>query len=140
MAMKGADRHIRRLKRLSREASKVAGAIVEEGADTIRAYAYQKISAGSASGQSGGKHQHQPSRPGEFPNRELGDLQTGLKVRRTGPLTAEVRAEAKHSAPLEFGTSRMQARPFLRPSRDAKKPEIEKRFAEQMSKVVKQSG
>lgn len=135
MGLKGGDKHLRRLRRLSAAATKVAGAIVYEGADMIRADAFQKISAGSVSGAG-----HKPAAPGAYPNRDTGVLQANLKVARTGPLTAEVRSEAAHSAPLEFGTSKMAARPFMRPSRDAKKPEIEKRFAEQMSKVVKQSG
>lgn len=133
--VKGADKHLRRLRALNAGAVRVAGAIVYEGADTIRADAFQKISAGSVSGRG-----HVPSAPGEPPNRDTGGLQAHLKVARTGPLTAEVRSEAEYAAPLEFGTSKMAARPYMRPSRDAKAPEIERRFREQMNKLVRQSG
>lgn len=135
MSLKGADKHLRRLRALNAGAVRVAGAIVYEGADTIRAEAHRSISAGSVSGKG-----HVPSRPGEPPNRDSGVLQAHLKAQRTGPLTAEVRSEAPYAAALEFGTSKMAARPYTRPARDAKKAEIEKRFAEQMNKLVKSSG
>lgn len=136
MPLKGADKHRRRLARLSGpEVTRVCGAVVYEGADTIRAYAYQKIGAGSVQGKG-----HVVSAPGDFPNREFGDLQNGLEARQTGALTAEVVSKAPHAKPLEFGTSRMEARPYMRPSRDAKEKEIRDRFASQMNKLVKRSG
>jgi len=140
VAFRGLNKHLRRLKRLSSEAEKVAGQIVEEGAGIIRAEAFRMVGTGSASGQSGGKHQHTPSLPGQPPNREFGDLQAGFEVRRTGKLSAEFRAEAPHSAPLEFGTSKMAARPFMRPARDKKKKEVRDRMVKQMNTLVKRSG
>ena len=114
--MKGKDRILRKLRFLqSREFEDLAGAVVYEAADAVRAEAFQSISRGSVSGAG-----HVPSAPGQPPNRDSGDLQAGLSARRTGLLSAEVRAEAAHSAPLEFGTSKMAARPFLRPARDKK--------------------
>jgi len=134
--VKGKDAHIRRLKRLSgNQVKALAGAIVYEGADTIRAEAYRLVSAGSVQGKG-----HARSKPGEAPNREHGDLQAGMKAVKTGAVTAEFRSESDHALPLEFGTSKMAARPSTRPARDTKKPEIEKRFAEQFEKLVKASG
>lgn len=134
--MKGADKHLRRLKRLSGpEVVKLAGAIAFEGADTVKAHASHLISRGSVSGKN-----HTPSKPGEPPNRDTGHLQSRITTRQTGPLTAEVRSDAEYAAALEFGTSRMSARPYMRPARDAKKKQIQKRFAEQMGKLVKRSG
>jgi HK97 gp10 family phage protein len=112
--MKGKDRILRKLRFLaSREFEDLAGAVIEEAADAVRAEAFQSISRGSVSGAG-----HVPSKPGEPPNRNEGTLQAGLSAKRTGLLSAEVRAEAAHSAPLEFGTSKMAARPFMRPARD----------------------
>ena len=136
MALKGAKKHSDRLKKLSgAQVIKLAGAIVFEGADTIRAEAFRSISAGSVSGAG-----HVASLPGQPPNRDTGDLQAGIKVVRTGSVSAEVRATAAHSAPLEFGTSTMAARPFMRPARDKKVKEIRARFAEQFNKLNKRSG
>lgn len=112
--MKGKDRILRKLRFLaSREFDELAGAVIYEAADAVRAEAFQSISRGSVSGAG-----HVPSKPGESPNRDTGTLQAGLSVRRTGLLSAEVRAETPYSAPLEFGSSKMAARPFLRPARD----------------------
>lgn len=120
MPLRGRKEHRASMRRLSdARIAEAIGAGLYEAADVIRAKAFQSISAGSVSGKG-----HKPSKPGEPPNRDKGDLQTGLKIARTGKLKAEVRSEAKHSRPLEFGTSKMSARPFLRPARDATRDEV----------------
>lgn len=131
----GMREHMRRLQRLSStEVIRAAGAAVYESADAIRAEAFRSISAGSVEGAG-----HVRSRPGEPPNREIGDLQNGLKNVETGPLTAEVRAEAPHSRPLEFGTSRMAARPYMRPARDKELEPSQRRLAQQIERLVRRS-
>lgn len=112
--MKGKDRFLRKMRYLaSREFDELAGAVIYEAADAVRAEAFQSISRGSVSGAG-----HVPSKAGDPPNRDTGALQAGLKVQRTGLLSAEVRAETPYSAPLEFGSSKVAARPFMRPARD----------------------
>jgi HK97 gp10 family phage protein len=136
MAMKGKDRHIKRLRTLAGPgAARTANRIVFVGADMIRAEAHQSISRGSVSGKG-----HVPSVPGEPPNRDTGNLQAHLETTNPRPLVAEVRSEAEYAAPLEFGTSKMAARPYIRPARDAKVPEIQRLFASEMGKLVKRSG
>lgn len=134
--LRGKEKHLKRLWALSGPAvTKLAGAIVYEGADTIRAEAFRAVSAGSVSGKG-----HVASAPGEAPMRDTGTLQAGFETQQTGPVTAEFRAEASYSAALEFGTSKMAARPFVRPARDKMAPAIRKRFAEQIDKLIKRSG
>jgi hypothetical protein len=136
MPMKGKDAHLRRLRKLSGpDVVKLAGAIVFEGADTIRAEAHRLVSAGSVSGKG-----HVASAPGEAPNREHGTLQDNFETEQTGPLTAEFRSTAAHARPLEFSSSRMAARPHIRVARDNKIAKIRRRFAQQMNKLVKRSG
>ena len=136
MPFKGIDKHRRRLAKLGgAEVRRVAGAIVYEGADTIRAEAYRMVSAGSVSGAG-----HTASAPGEAPNRDTGTLQANFETNMIGPTTAEFRSSAEYAAALERGTSKMAARPHVRPARDKKAPEIRKRFAKQMAKLVKRSG
>lgn len=136
MSLKGGDKHLRRLRKLSGEAVvRIGGAIVYEGADTIRAEAFRGISAGSVSGAN-----HVASAPGDYPNRDTGNLQAHLKAQRTGPLEAEVRSEADYAAFLEFGTSRMAARPHIRPARDAKADQIRRKFADSIDKLVRAAG
>ena len=134
--MKGREAHKQRLKKLSGEAViKAAGRVLYVGADMIRAEAHRSISAGSVSGKG-----HVPSQPGEPPNRDTGVLQANLKAELVSPLEAQVTSEAPYAAALEFGTSRMEARPYLRPARDAKAPEIQRLFEVEIDKLVKGSG
>lgn len=120
MPLKGRQRHMRRLRKLSgREIAEVIGAGLYEAADLVRAKAFQSISAGSVSGKG-----HKPSKPGNPPLRDTGNLQSHLRIARTGRLKAEVRSEAAYSHALEFGSSKMAARPFLRPARDATRSEL----------------
>lgn len=136
MGMKGRDKHMRRLKRLGGAGLNLAvGKVLEVGAGMIRAGAFQSISAGSVSGA-----KHVPSSPGQPPNRDTGHLQGLLETQRTGPVTAEVRSNADYASPLEFGTSKMAARPYMRPARDKSEPKIQRLFATEMSKLVKRSG
>lgn len=116
----------------SAEFRDLAGSLLYEYADQIRAEAFRSISAGSVSGAG-----HIPSAPGESPNRDTGALQAGLKVERTGLLTAEVRAETPYSTPLEFGTSKMAARPFLRPARDKVGAVAEQEFSRKLAREVR---
>lgn len=136
MPMTGRKKHIDRLRKLSgNDVIRVCGQAAFEGANTIRAEAFRLVSAGSVEGKN-----HAPSRPGEPPNRETGDLQSGFETQQTGRTTAEFRSEAAHGRPLEFGTSRMAARPHVRPARDNKLKQVNERFAELMAKLVKRSG
>jgi HK97 gp10 family phage protein len=131
----GLRRHLDRLRRLAGpELIRVAGAAVYEAADDIRAEAFRSISAGSVSGAG-----HVASRPGEPPNRDTGTLQAGLKVAQTGPLTAEVRSEAPYAAALEFGTSKMAARPYMRPARDKNLDRAQRRLSEQINRLIRRS-
>lgn len=134
--LRGKEKHLKRLRALSGPAvTRVAGAIVFEGADMIRAEAFRSVSAGSVSGKG-----HIASAPGEPPNRDTGTLQAGFETQQTGPVSAEFRSEAEYARALEFGTSKMAARPHIRPARDKMAPAIRKRFAEQMNKLIKRSG
>ena len=132
----GMREHLRRLQRLSgAEVVRAAGAAVYESADAIRAEAFRSISAGSVSGAG-----HVPSAPGEPPNRDTGNLQANLKNVETGPLTAEVRSEAPYASALEFGTSKMAARPYIRPARDKELAPSQRRLERQINRLIRRSG
>jgi HK97 gp10 family phage protein len=129
----GRDQLLRRLRFYrSAEFRDLAGSLLYEYADQIRAEAFRSISAGSVSGKN-----HIPSAPNTPPNRDTGALQAGLEVQRTGPLTAEVRAETPYSAPLEFGSSKVAARPFMRPARDKVAAVAEQEFARKLAREVR---
>lgn len=135
MSVNGLDRHLRRLIRMRTDIVRVAGAVVYEGADMIRAEAHNSITRGAVSGAG-----HVPSAPGQPPNEDTGFLRGAIINEPTGPLTAEVGALAPYSAALEFGSSRVAARPFMRPARDKMRPQIEERMARQMNRLIRRSG
>lgn len=117
---------------------KAITATLYEGADAVRAEAHVSISRGSASGQvAGSKHKHVASRPGEPPHREFGDLQAGLSVDMPEPYVAQVTSNAGHSKSLEFGTSKMAARPFMRPARDKLKDKVRSNLATNINRILK---
>lgn len=136
MALKGQAAHRQRLRNLSGpEAVRAASRVLSVGSDMIRGEVFQSISRGAVSGKG-----HVASAPGEPPNRDTGDLQGGLENRLVEPLLAEFSSNSPHAAPLELGTSKMAARPSVRPARDKKAPEIQRLFAQEIDKLVKRSG
>jgi len=136
MPMKGAKKHLARLRKLAGpEATRIGGAVAYEGADTIRAEAHRLVSAGSVSGRG-----HVPSAEGEPPNRDTGTLQANFETVQTGPASAEFRSNAPYAAALEFKPGSRGGRPYVRPARDNKIDEIRARFIAQMDAFVKRSG
>lgn len=112
MGVKGADKHLRRLRQMYGErVIREVGAAIYAAADYIRTEAALSITRGSVSGRG-----HVASKPGEPPNRDTGHLDSSIVVTRTGPVSASISANAPHAKPLEFGTSKMAARPFMRPA------------------------
>ena len=112
----GAKAHKARLKRIRGAAmTREIGKAVLTAADLIRRDAQISITTGAVSGKN-----HVASAPGEAPNNDTGNLADDANIvsARTGLLEAEVSSNAEYSAALEFGTSRMAARPFMQPAAD----------------------
>lgn len=57
-----------------------------------------------------------PSRPGEPPAVQTGRLKNSIVHKREAARSWSVTVGAEYGAPLEFGTAKMEARPFLRPA------------------------
>ena len=135
MPMKGARAHVNRLRALaSPEATRFIGAALFAGGELIQTEAQVSITRGSVSGKG-----HIPSKPGEPPNQNTGVLAGNIETTQTAPLVVEVSSNAPYSAPLEFGTSKMAARPFMRPARDKKRKEVVALVQQAMNHVVKSS-
>jgi HK97 gp10 family phage protein len=101
------------------EKIELVGLALYVGGDAIRAEASRLITSGSVSGKN-----HVASKPGEPPNEDTGHLRTNIKVTQTAPLRVEVSSNARYSAALELGTSKMAARPFMGPAARAKRKEV----------------
>lgn len=116
----GVSRVQAKLSRLSGpEKVELVGRALFSAGEDIKAHASHLITEGAVSGKN-----HVPSKPGEPPNEDTGDLRRGIRVTQPAPLRVRVEATAKHSVPLEYGTSKMAARPFMGPAARDKRKEV----------------
>lgn len=113
----GGDRFLKRLQGARGASRAVARALYVAGQE-IESEAERSITEGSVSGAG-----HVPSLPGEPPNRDTGHLDTNIEttIEAQNPPTVHVTSHASYSAALEFGTSRMAERPFMRPAAEKKR-------------------
>lgn len=117
----GALRHAQRLRRLPAATRAEVGKAIFVGAGLIETEARTSIIRGGVQGKG-----HIPSAPGEPPNRDTGQLDQSVQAKKTGELTAETSASAPYAAALEFGTSKMEERPFMRPATQKNRAKIER--------------
>lgn len=114
-------RYAKTLEKSVKDAIGIAGNLVRNTAIT-------SIQTGAKSGRRYGKHT--ASAPGQAPATDTGVLQNNivLNIEATG-LVANVESRAKYSVFLEFGTTKMKARPFMFPALEQNKPRIRRLFA-----------
>lgn len=119
MKITGDKKHSDRLKRMTdaKMKSDVTKALFVAGKE-IELEAEHSITEGSISGKG-----HVPSRPGEPPNADTRLLDTSIDTIVIGesPPKVHVVSNAPYSAALESGTSKMAARPFMRPATNKKR-------------------
>lgn len=108
----GAKAHSARLKRIrGAKMIREVGKAIYAAADYLTTEAALSITAGAVSGK-----EHVPSKPGGPPNADTHVLDRSIKTKKTGPLTAETVADAPYAVRLEFGDSKVAARPYMRPA------------------------
>lgn len=136
MPILGGKAHVARLKRLTGGTfDREVGAALFAGADRIRVAAQISITTGAVSGSG-----HVPSTAPDPPNQDTGVLANNIEAAQTSdPLVVEVSSNASYSAPLEFGTSRMQARPFMAPARDKERQAVEDLVVRAVNRAVGRS-
>lgn len=108
------------------------GKAVYAAADYLSTEAALSITAGAVSGKN-----HVVSAPGEPPNEDTGGLSRSIRTDQTGPMKAETSANAPYAVPLEFGTSKMAARPFMGPAAQKTRPIAQKLVAAAVKRVAK---
>ena len=101
-----------RLKRLSSpEAQRQIGAALFAAGQEIEIEAALSITNAAVSGKG-----HVPSSPGQPPNADTHRLDRSIETGQVAPLRVEVSANAPYAVALEFGTSKMAERPYMRPA------------------------
>ncbi|OQW44356.1 MAG: hypothetical protein A4S16_03450 [Proteobacteria bacterium SG_bin6] len=123
------------LKRLAEGLERELGPVVFAAAQIIEVEAARSITAGSVSGKG-----HVPSKPGEPPSNDTGVLARNIETNMVGPVTAEVSSNAPYSQHLEFGTSKMAARPFMAPAVARKRKEVANLLKKGLAAAVRKLG
>lgn len=118
----GSQTHSNRLKAMtSGQAVSAMGRALYVGSDKIRVEARRLIADGAIQGKG-----HIPSKPGEPPNWDTGQLANEITNTKTGPLSAETRSSAPYASDLEYGTSKMAERPYMHPATENMRDDIAK--------------
>lgn len=116
--VKGTERYIRHLTRIGPNTRTLVGKALFVAGGMIETEAEISITEGSVSGKG-----HVPSKPGEPPNADTRQLDTNIETVKAGELAVDVISKARYSRDLEYGTSKMAARPFMRPAAQKRKKE-----------------
>ncbi|HWK65388.1 MAG TPA: HK97-gp10 family putative phage morphogenesis protein [Rhizobiaceae bacterium] len=132
-SIKGMDRHKKRLQNMRQGAKQITAALYSAGQD-IELEAEHSITQGSVSGKG-----HVPSAPGQPPNRDTGTLDTNIEttVEAQNPPTVHVTSNAPYSAALEYGTSKMAERPFMRPATEKNRKKVGQKVAQAVRVTIR---
>lgn len=130
--IKGANRFQKRLRGM-RDMKQVVAALYAAGQD-IEIEAERSITQGSVSGKG-----HVPSRPGQPPNADTRYLDTNIEttIEAQNPPTVHVTSHAPYSAALEYGTSKMAERPFMRPAVEKNRKNIAEKVKEAVNITIR---
>ena len=114
--------------------------IVKGGAQLIRGEAIKSIQTGAKSGvmyqMYNPRREHRASAPGQAPASDTGNLVSKIIVKQKTRNITNVESNANYSAFLEYGTSKMQPRPFMLPAFEkSKKPIINAVFNRVKKKI-----
>lgn len=101
--------------------------------ERIAVAAQLSITQGAVSGKN-----HIPSSPGSAPNNDSGVLVGNIEVVQVSPELVEVSSNAPYSSALEFGTSKMAARPFMRPARDKEAKAARQLVERELSRIIRE--
>lgn len=148
MTLKGADDFSRALRGFVATVETQAADICAQSAENVRSQVVVDINTQKANpgyvvpkGATGRKA-HVPAPAGGPPNADTGNLSARYTttLQHLGPkIAAKVVAGTLYAFWLEFGTSRMAARPHLLPRFNEAKPRFEKRLKDVLNSAAKQA-
>jgi HK97 gp10 family phage protein len=140
VAVRNADALIAALEKLKRDERAGIGRALAQSVVQLDAYARQKIQSGGRSGRVYRRRgiAHQASAPGEFPKTDRGQLVASLYFRvAANKLSAFFGTKLNYGRYLEYGTSRMRARPWLAPTLKANAGVIRKRMTDAVAEAIR---
>ena len=114
--------------------------VILGSAQLIRGEAIKDIQTGAKSGRIYEKYNprrtHRASAPGQSPASDTGNLVRNIIVRQVDIDNVAVESNATYSSFLEFGTSKMLARPFLFPATERSRPKIAQAVFNRVKKEI----
>ena len=143
--VKGLEEATKALKSLEKDLEQPFREVIAGGAQLIRGEAIKSIQTGPKTGRIYEKYNprrtHRASSPGQAPASDTGNLVSQIMVNQKSPDEILVESNATYSSFLEFGTSKMLARPFLFPATERSRPKIAEavfnRVVKEIQRLVK---
>ena len=139
--VKGFKKVMASLKNLEQDLEKPFREVIVGGAQLIRGEAIKSIQSGPKSGRIYEKYNprrtHRASAPGQAPASDTGNLVRNIVVKQENPDLVKVESNAIYSSFLEFGTSKMLARPFLFPATERSRKKIAQAVFNRVVKEIK---
>jgi len=118
--VKNLDKVLKSFRTISKDMKPELRQVIQGGAQLIRGEAVKSIQSGPKSGKVYQRYNptrtHKSSAPGEAPASDTGNLVRNIRVKQKTQDIVTVESRASYSKFLEYGTSKMQARPFLFPA------------------------
>jgi hypothetical protein len=142
VAVRNADKIIRKLSRLRMDVRAGIGQALAVSVVEMDAYAKQKIQGGSRSGRVYRRRSvtHQASAPGEYPKSDTGQLVASLFFKvAADKLSAFFGTMLDYGKWLEYGTRLMSARPWLLPTLKACKARIRERMKKAVAEALRKA-
>lgn len=118
--VKNIDKVLKAFRTMGKDMKPELQEVIKGGAQLIRGEAVKSIQTGPKSGRVYQRYNptrtHKASAPGEAPASDTGNLVRNIRVNQKSQNIITVESRAHYSKFLEYGTSKMQARPFLFPA------------------------
>lgn len=131
--VRGAREHSLRLQRMGGAGKGgLLGQALFAAGEKIQVEAQLSITRGAVSGKN-----HVPSKPGEPPNADTHRLADNIETLQPEPLRVEVSSNAPYAVELEYGTSKMAERPYMRPATQKMRAEVVELVGKAMAHVTR---
>lgn len=129
-----AKSHQDRLRRMARDTAQEVVRKLYVAGQKIELDAELSITAGSVSGIG-----HVPSLPGQPPNRDTSLLDGSIdtEIRSQMPPSVAVTSRAPYAADLEYGTSRMAPRPYMRPAVERNRDDVTRAVGDAVNIIIR---
>jgi HK97 gp10 family phage protein len=136
----GTDELLRKLHKLRTAVSGGTGKAMLAGALVLEGFIKESMQeAHHGRIYSKGGRTHQASAPGETPAIDLGHLVDSIESSLIDSTSSQVATDSDIAPFLEFGTSRMEARPFMRPAADEHEEDVVQAVSETIVQLIEEA-